>query len=179
MRRSALAIAAIAIVFGAVGAEAQTPLKIGYINSQEILANSSEAAAAQRQFDQEMQGYQAEIEQLEQELTGMQQDLQRQQLTLSADARAAREERLQTRLAEYQRRTQELTQLAERRRAELIQPVMDQVNQVIETVRAEGQYHLVLDLAAGSIVAADPALDLTQDVISRLGGTAAAPAGTN
>jgi Skp family chaperone for outer membrane proteins len=45
---------------------------------------------------------------------------------------------------------------------------MDKVNTVIETIRAEGDYHLILDLAAGSIVAADPSLDLTQEVIARL-----------
>ncbi|MGD2047156.1 MAG: OmpH family outer membrane protein [Gemmatimonadota bacterium] len=168
MRRSPLAIAAIACVIGAAAAEAQTPLKIGYINSQEVLANSAEATAAQRQFEQEMQGYQAEVKQLEDELTGLQESLQRQQLTLSPDARAAREEQLQSRLQEYQQRTAQLNQLAEQRRAELIQPVMDKVNTVIETIRAEGDYHLILDLAAGSIVAADPSLDLTQEVIARL-----------
>lgn len=168
MRRSPLAIAALACVFGAVAAEAQTPLKIGYINSQELLANSSEAAAAQQQFDTEMQGYQTEIEQLEQELTGLQESLQRQQLTLSPDARAAREQQLQARVAEYQQRTNQLSQVAEQRRAELIQPIMDRINVVIEAVRTDGQYHLILDLAAGSIIAADPMLDLTQQVIGQL-----------
>ena len=36
---------------------------------------------------------------------------------------------------------------------------MDEVNTVIEAVRAEGQYHLILDVAAGAIAAADPSLD--------------------
>ncbi|MDH3207607.1 MAG: OmpH family outer membrane protein [Gemmatimonadota bacterium] len=177
MRRSPLAIAALASVIGAVAAEAQTPLKIGYINSQEVLANTTEAAAAQQQFDAEMQGYQTEIQQLETELTGLQESLQRQQLTLSPDARAAREQQLQARVAAYQQRTQQLTQIAEQRRAELIQPVMDRINTIIETVRAEGQYHLILDLAAGSIIAADPTLDLTQQVIARLGTAAGAAPG--
>jgi outer membrane protein len=175
MRRSPLAIAAIACAIGAVAAEAQTPLKIGYLNSQEVLANFSEAAAAQQRFDQEMQAYQAEIQQLEQELTGLQENLQRQQLTLSPDARAAREQQLQTRVTAYQQRTAQLSQIAEQRQQELIQPVMDRINTIIEAIRVEGQYHLILDVAAGSIIAADPMLDLTQQVIGRL-GTAAAPA---
>jgi len=177
MRRSPLAIAAIACAIGAVAAEAQTPLKIGYINSEEILASSPDAAAAQQQFDQEMQGYQTEIQQLETELTGLQESLQRQQLTLSPDARAAREQQLQTRVLEYQQRTAQLTQLAEQRRNELIQPVMDRINTIIEAVRSDGQYHLILDLAAGSIVAADPMLDVTQQVIGRLGTVQPAGAG--
>jgi outer membrane protein len=169
MRRSPLAIVAIACAIGAVAAEAQTPLKIGYINSQQILGSSPEAAAAQQRFDSEMQGYQTEIQQLEQELTGLQEQLQRQQLTLSPEAKAAREQQLQTRLQAYQQRTAQLSQLAEQRQAELIQPVMERVNAIIEAVRVEGGYHLILDVAAGSIVAADPMLDLTQQVIGRLG----------
>jgi Skp family chaperone for outer membrane proteins len=69
---------------------------------------------------------------------------------------------------EDQQRTDQLSQVAEQRRAELIQPIMDRINVVIEAVRTEGQYHLILDLAAGSIIAADPMLDLTQQVIGRL-----------
>jgi Skp family chaperone for outer membrane proteins len=45
---------------------------------------------------------------------------------------------------------------------------MDNITAVIETMREEGAYSLILDAAAGSIVSADPALDLTQEVITRL-----------
>jgi Skp family chaperone for outer membrane proteins len=40
---------------------------------------------------------------------------------------------------------------------------------VIETLREEGQYSLILDVAAGSIISADSTLDLTPEVIRRLG----------
>lgn len=175
-----LVMAALACVLGASAAGAQTTLKIGYINSQQILANAPEAAAAQQQFDQEMQGYQAEIKQLEDELTGLQENLQRQQLTLSPEAKAAREQQLQARLQQYQQRSAQLQEIADQRRAELIQPVMDKVNTAIEAVRVAGSYHLILDLAAGSIVAADPSLDVTQQVITQLGlQTGATPPGAN
>ena len=45
---------------------------------------------------------------------------------------------------------------------------MDRITEVIEQLREEGAYSLILDVAAGSIVSADPALDLTQEVIGRL-----------
>ncbi|MBM4184889.1 MAG: OmpH family outer membrane protein [Gemmatimonadetes bacterium] len=173
--RSSLAISALACALLVGPAEAQT-LKIGYINSQQILAGSAEAAAAQQQFDREMQGYQSEVQQLQQEITGMQQRLEQQQLTLSPEAKATREQQIQTRVTEYQTRTQQLQQLAEQRRDELIQPVMDRITVIIEGVREEGQYSLILDVAAGAIIAADTTLDLTPEVIRRLGATAAAPA---
>jgi Skp family chaperone for outer membrane proteins len=99
----------------------------------------------------------------------MQTRLQQQQLTLSPEARANREQQIQAKVQEYQTRTQELQQMAEQRRAELVQPVMDKITVIIEQVRVEGQYSLILDLAAGSIIAADSTLDLTPQIISRLG----------
>jgi Skp family chaperone for outer membrane proteins len=59
--------------------------------------------------------------------------------------------------------------MADQRRAELVQPVMDRITVVIETLREEGQYSLILDVAAGSIISADSTLDLTPEVIRRLG----------
>jgi outer membrane protein len=174
MRRCSFAFTALALLLVAGAAEAQV-LKIGYINSQQILSSSSDAAAAQQRFDQEMQGYQAEVQQLETELTGLQERLQQQQLTLSPEARANREQQIQQRLQAYQARTAELQQIADQRRAELIQPVMDRITAIIETIREEGQYSLILDVAAGSIIAADTTLDLTPEVIRRLGTPAAAP----
>lgn len=167
MRRTPLALLALAFPLLAAATEAQT-LKIGYINSQEIMQNAPGAEEAQAQFDQEMQGYQNEVEQLENELRTLEQQLQQQQLTLSPEAKANRERQLQTKMQEYQTRTQELQQLANQRRAELVQPVMDRITAVIETIREEGAYSLILDVAAGSIISADPALDLTQEVIQRL-----------
>jgi outer membrane protein len=168
MRRSFLALPALAWAVAAASADAQT-LKIGYINSQQILASSSEAAAAERQFTEEMQTFQAEVQSLEDEITGMQQRLQQQQLTLSPEARANREQQIQAKLQEYQTRTTELQQMADQRRAELVQPVMDRITVVIETLREEGQYSLILDVAAGSIISADSTLDLTPEVIRRIG----------
>ena len=173
MRRSSLAFPALAWALLAGSAEAQT-LKIGYINSQQILASSGEAATAQQQFDQEMQSFQVEVQQLEDEITGMQQRLEQQQLTLSPEARTNREQQLQAKVTEYQTRTTQLQQLAEQRRDALIQPVMDRITVVIETIREEGQYSLILDTAAGAIIAADSTLDLTPEVIRRLGAAPAA-----
>lgn len=167
MRRTSIALMALGFLLTAGAVEAQT-LKIAYINSQEILVNAPGAEEAQAQFDQEMAGYQAEITQLETELSNMETSLQQQQLTLSPEAKANREQQLQAKFQEYQQRSSQLQEVANQRRAALIQPVMDNITAVIEQMREEGAYSLILDAAAGSIVSADPALDLTQEVITRL-----------
>ena len=167
MRRTSFALLALAFLLSAGSAEAQT-LKIAYINSQEILSNAPGAEGAQAAFEAEMAGYQAEVAQTETELQNMEAALQQQQLTLSPEARTNRETQLQAKFQEYQQRTTQLQQLADQRRAALIQPVMDNITAVIETIREEGAYSIILDAASGSIISADPALDLTQEIITRL-----------
>jgi outer membrane protein len=176
MRRTSFAFLALTFLATAGSVDAQT-LKIAYINSQEILLSAPGAEEAQAQFDQEMQVYQSEISQLEVELENMEASLQQQQLTLSPEARTNREQQLQAKFQEYQQRSSQLQELAGQRRAALIQPVMDNITEVIEAIREESAYSLILDAAAGSIVSGDPALDLTQDVIARLQANAAASPG--
>jgi len=167
MRRTSLALFALAFLLMAGAAEAQT-LKIGYINSAEILATAPGATEAQDQFDAEVAGYQVQIQQMEDELRGMEAQLQQQQLTLSPEAKANREAQLQTKLQEYQQTRASLEQNANDRRVQLVQPIMDGINTVIEEIRVEGNYAIIFDAAAGSIIAADETLDLTQEVLRRL-----------
>jgi outer membrane protein len=167
MRRTPLAALALVFALGSGNAEAQT-LKIAYINSQEILAQAPGAKEAQDQFDKDMKSYSAEAQQLQDELQRMQQQLQQQELTLSKEAKANRQQQIQQKADEAQQRMQELDKQAAQRRQELVQPVMDKINAVIDKMRVEGSYSFILDAAAGSILAADPSLDLTQEVIRRL-----------
>lgn len=177
MRRTPFAALALIFALAAAGAEAQT-LKIGYINSQEILENAPGAREAQQAFEREMQAYSNEAQQLQDELTRMQQQLAQQELTLSPEAKRNRQQQIQQKAQEAQTRMQEMDQLASQRRAELVQPVMDKITEVIEAMREEGNYSLILDVAAGSIIAADPSLDLTAEVLRRLNADAPPPGGS-
>ena len=178
MRRTSLASLVLAALLSAGAAEAQT-VKIGYINSAELMQSAPGSAEAQAQFDSEIQAAQEEIARLQTELQNMDQALQQQQLTLSPEAKANRQQQLQVKAQEYEQRAGQLQEQADNRRAELVQPIMDQITEVIEAVREEGNYAMILDQAGGSIISADPSLDLTQEVLRRLieAATAAAPIG--
>ena len=173
MRRILFAAAALFLALGAPeGAGAQ--LKIGYINSQNILAETPGAKEAQAQFDQDIAGYRQEVEGLATELETLVRQYEQQQAMLSPSAKQQRETDIRTKQQTYQERLTAIDQRGGQRQQELVQPVMDKINQAIEVVRAEGSYSLILDVAAGGVVAADPALDLTQEVIRRLQAAATA-----
>jgi outer membrane protein len=93
---------------------------------------------------------------------------EQQQAMLSEEAKANREEEIRLKQTQYQQRIAELEQQAGARQAELVEPVMQRITAVIEDIRAEGGYSMIFDVAAQGIISADPALDLTTEVVQRL-----------
>ena len=158
------------LVFGAAAAVAQTPVKIGYIKSQTILANAPGRAAAETQFEKEMTTYRAQVQRMGDSLNALIADYNKQEVSLSPQAKETRQKDIRTKEEEYQRRTQELQQQVRSREAELVRPIMEQINKVIDELRAEEGYSMIFDAEnqAGVVVAADKNLDLTEKVLARL-----------
>ena len=158
------------LVFGAAAAMAQTPVKIGYIKSQTILANAPGRAAAETQFEKEMTTYRAQVQRMGDSLNALIADYNKQEVSLSPQAKETRQKDIRTKEEEYQRRTQELQQQVRSREAELVRPIMEQINKVIDELRAEEGYSMIFDAEnqAGVVVAADKNLDLTEKVLTRL-----------
>jgi len=154
-------------------ASAQVNLKIGYIDSQAILDQDPSARQAQEQFEASLATYQAEVQQMGEELQTLIDQYEQQQAMLSEEAKANREEEIRLKQSQYQQRIAELERQAGQRQAELVEPVMERITAVIEEIRAEGSYSMIFDVAAQGIISADPALDLTAEVVRRLQAAAA------
>jgi outer membrane protein len=167
MRSKLLLLVGISLAFGAPALEAQT-LRIGYIDSQAILAEAPGAREAQADFDREMDRYRGELQRLGEELERLIQQYQQQQRNLTPEAREAREMEIQRRQIAYGARLEEIDAEASGRRQALVEPILQRMSQAIETIREEGNYALIFDTAARSIIAADPSLDLTDQVLARL-----------
>jgi outer membrane protein len=152
----------------APSAEAQEAIKIGYIDSQAIIDQDPAAQEAQKQFEEDMTRYRAEVQQLGEEIQNLIDQYNQQQAMLSEAAKANRQEEIRLKQTQYQQRISELEQQANMRSAELIQPVMERINSIIEEIRTAGSYAMIFDVAAQGVIAADPELDLTPEVIRRL-----------
>lgn len=165
-RASAVALAL--MICGAVSAQAQ--VKIGYIKSQTILANAPGREAAESQFEKEMATYRAQVQRMGDSLNALIADYNKQEVSLSPQAKEARQKDIRTKEEEYQRRTQELQTQVRQREAELVRPIMEQINKVIDELRADEGYTMIFDAEnqAGVVVAADKNLDLTDKVLARL-----------
>src|SRR5687768_16674444 len=89
-----LGIAGLLTAFSASGAEAQAP-RLGYINSQVIMAEAPGTTEAQATFEADMERYRAELAQLETTMDTLQSNFDRQQATLSPTVRQERQQQIQ------------------------------------------------------------------------------------
>ena len=153
--------------------QAQTAVKLGYIDSQQILNQDPSALRAQEQFEADLARYRAEVDQIGQDLQELISQYEQQEAMLSETAKVNRQEEIRLKQTQYQQRISELEQQAGLRQAELVEPVMERINAVIEDIRADGGYSMIFDVAAQGIIAADPTLDLTAEVVRRLQAGAA------
>lgn len=185
MTGAAAAVALLAALAAAPAARAQAvgpqgqPLKIAYINSQVILANTPGRAEAESTFNREMAGYQAQVQTLQSQLDSAVAEYNRTSLVLSPSAKQQKEQLLRDMEARTRQQVNDLNQRAQQREQELTSPIMQRVTAVIEGIRAEFNYSMIFDAAAngGALVSADRSLDISPLVIQRLqAGAGAAPA---
>ncbi|HEU0012048.1 MAG TPA: OmpH family outer membrane protein [Longimicrobium sp.] len=154
-------------------------LKIGYINSQRVLQETPAFADVRATLEREFGPMRTELDSMEARLQRAGDDLERQGSTLTQAAREQRQQQFQQQYQQYQQRAQAIQQQVQTREQALVAPVMQRIRGVLEEVRQAGGFSYIIDPPDGLVVAVDPALDVTNDVIRRLGGTPAPqPAGT-
>jgi outer membrane protein len=182
LRASVFALAASLMLAPTIGSQNTTPpVKIGYINSALLLQQAPGRAEAEAQFDREVGVYRQQIQRMDDSLRTMMASFDKDSPKLDSAAREARRATIGQREIEYQTRARGLDSTMQARQAELVRPIMQRVQTVIEAIRNEDGYSIILDVGAQAsvVVAADKRLDLTERVLARLksqGIPAAAPA---
>lgn len=167
--RAAL-VAAMATLVAAPAAFAQAPTKIAYVNSQKILAEAPGRAEAEATYDREVGSARAQLQRMDDSLKAMVAAFDKEAPALDSARREARGSAIRARETEYSQRAQALNEQMQQRQAELAKPMLDQVSQVLDQIRTQGGYALILDVGTqpSVVVSADKSLDITDQVLARL-----------
>jgi outer membrane protein len=181
LRASSIALATSLIFAGNARAQAPaaaSPTKIGYINSALLLQQAPGRAEAEAQFDREVGVYRQQIQRMDDSLRTMMATFDREAPKLDSVTRESRRTTIGQREIEYQGRARGLDSTMQARQAQLVKPIMERVQAVIESIRAEDGYAVILDVGSqvSVVVAADKRLDLTDRVLSRLKSQGTPPA---
>lgn len=144
--------------------------RIAYVNLQEILRRTPGYVAAESTYRRVIAGYQTELQRLQQQLDSAVQAFDQQSIALSPAARQTKQKDLQSMQQRMVQRQQALQDSAQAKEDELMEPLRSRINSIIQGIRAESNYSLIVDADAGGgfVLAADPSLNITARVLQRL-----------
>ena len=173
-RVRAAIVAALGLALFAVPGRAQQAAspKIVYVNTQALLDVAPGRAAAESTYKEESTAWSDELNKMSQDIQTMITDYQKAEPTLTDAAKQMRQKAIQAKQQAFAQRQNTLNQQAQERQSDLMAPVMQSVKDMLEKVREERGYSLILDSQA--VVAEDKNLDITDDVVARLKIAAAA-----
>jgi Skp family chaperone for outer membrane proteins len=146
---------------------AQQIIKIGVVDSQEVLEKSAEGKRVLAQLQDKDKRNQAELSRRDQEIQELQTRLNTQRLTLTPEALRNLSMDLQRKQTERQRffedAGREMNELAER----LFQRIQNELLPIIEQMGKENGMDVIFDLGKSGAIYFSPSIEITQDVIQR------------
>ena len=149
---------------------ANAQVKIAHVNTAEILDAMPDKSKAEKDLEKYYTELQNQLQAMAREYQTKMQDYEANQATMSNLVRQSKEKEivdLQTRIQQFQLNAEEEF---EKKRAELLKPILDKIQNAINAVGREKGYTYILDLATGAAVwVGTDAVDCTRDVRAKLG----------
>jgi outer membrane protein len=161
------------LALGSTVAAAQSappPARIAYVDPQALFQNAPGRSEAQATFDRETQAFRSELTRMGEALNQLVSAYQKEEAKLTPADKERRQRAIAAKEDSLRARQQQLEAQAAQRQNELMAPIMESVRKVLEDIRAEDGYSLILSSEPGAspILAADKNLDITERVVARL-----------
>jgi outer membrane protein len=153
----------------------QQPFKIAFVNVAILLDNAPGRAQAESTYARETRGYGDQLKKMSDSLNTMFTTYQKQEPTLTATQKETKQKSLRDLQQQLQDKQQQLTQQAQQRQNELMAPIMEQVKKVLDDIRAEDGYSMIITGDPNLILSYDKNLDITDRVVARLRTLASTP----
>jgi outer membrane protein len=150
--------------------QAQAGTKIAYVNTAALLENAPGRPDAEAALQKESQGFQAQLQKMQDSLNKLIGDYTKAEPTMSATVKDSRQKQIQSLETDLQARQLQLQQQFAQRQNEVMAPIREQVMKVLDDIRAEDGYAVIManDPQASVILSADKNLDITDRVVARL-----------
>jgi outer membrane protein len=155
-------------------APAWAELKIGYVNYNQLIAESPDTKTVEDELRNEFLPRQRELQALQQTLKGRQDKLTKDGATMTDDQRAREDKEIRDGERELQRKQSEAQDDFNARRNEVLQNLQKAVGAKVAAYAKAQNYDLVV--VESGVIYASPAVDITQQVLATLTAASAKPA---
>ena len=146
-------------------------LKIGYIDSNEIMNNFEDVRQVQVDLEKEQKRLENEMKDLMTQLDSLNQDFERQRLLMSESRRLEKEKdlkRLEENIQIFQLEKFGPEGEIYKKQNDLLKPVLKKIDEAIQNVGSERGYDFILDAMSGALLYALDSHNLTDAVLDEL-----------
>ncbi len=163
MNKILTSLLAAACLFASGAASAE--VKIGFVNTQRILADAPQAAKAKKKIEKEFEKRDQDLQRLAKQLQSLQEAMEKNSVTMPESERRNKEREFGELNREFQRRQREFKEDLNLRQNEEMAAIFERVNKVIRNIAETEKFDLILQEA----VFAGPRIDITERIIKLLG----------
>lgn len=168
MKKTLIVMVACLFAFGGT-AMAQKNIKLGHINSNDLMQIMPGRDSAQTTLQAEVQELEATLKSMQSEMEKRYNDYMENQSGWTELIRQTKQREIQdmgARIQEFQENAQKQLQ---QREADLLKPIIDRAKKAIEDVAREGGYTYILDSGTASVLYSQDSDDIMPQVKKKLG----------
>ncbi len=146
----------------AIPVAAQAQGKIGVVNLDDALGNSSAGKAAFSQLKSRFESREKALASQGEELKRMQNDLQKASVALSADAKKSKAAEFENKARKYFEDQKQLQQEEQQAQQSVLQPLLNRLQKVLTDYASKNGYSVIME--ARSVPYFDAKLDMTKAI---------------
>jgi outer membrane protein len=163
-----LAVAALwllLLAWPAPGWAAQTGIRIGVVDMQQVLNQSQKGVAMKQKLDQERAARQRELDARQQEVMKLQAELEKQAPLLSEQAKRERSEALQRKVRDVRRIAEDANRDFDKRVREAEVDITREIFSIVQEYGKDQGFTVIHERS--TLLYATPAVDITAEIVKR------------
>jgi outer membrane protein len=166
-------VSLVVLASAAVSFAQQPAPKIAVINSQKAFETSAEGKKALAQLQDRDTKIKADLAKMDDAIRALESRLNTGRLTMTQEAFMAASSDLEKKQTERKRYEEDQSRESQQFGNTLVNRIRQEMVSIIQTLRKEKGYDIVLDLGTSGLVDFDPTLDITDEVVRRYDATKA------
>jgi outer membrane protein len=161
---------AIGLMVGWGLAASNDPVKVGFVDVEQVLATADSGKAAREELERKSRGAQGRLAPLAEQIEALQKELQAKQFVMSEEAVRGKQLDLVELKNRYETKGKEEEGQFKIDQQRLIGPLIEKLEAVIKEVGRDNQFSAIMRIDAPSLVYAREALDITDLVVKTFNG---------
>ncbi|MDD5528490.1 MAG: OmpH family outer membrane protein [bacterium] len=156
-------------------------MKMGYIDSNRLLNEYKGKDELKVKLQKQLEKWEKEAMTKKEKIQGLIKEFESQGAMLSDDAKARKQKDIEQKQMEYETFVQKIWGAegdAKKINEEVMKPVVDKVNVILQRIGKERDYTIIFDVASTGVVYAKEGMDLTNEVVDEINKEFAPISGT-